>query len=609
MKTSKWKLFGMLFSGCLLLSMSTSTVSAAETPATGGLCEHHTEHDADCGYTEAVPESACSHEHTKECYEIVEKCAHEHDADCYEQKLVCEETEEGHEHDADCYEEVLSCNHACSEESGCITQELSCKHEHDDECGYQAAVEGTPCGYVCDECNAEEAAAEQTEIATLAEASENGIAVMSNTIVDSGTLGTLNWKLNNVGTLTITGSGDMPIAADYPWSAYLDSSNSTTVKTVSIESGITSVSKAAFRNGVTIEKVLLADSVTWIGYDAFSGNSNLQAIKLSDSLRDIGERAFQGCKRLSLDKLPASLITIGAGAFYENWSLTLEELPSGLSTIGTGAFQSCRALKKIKIPAGVNSINSKAFDECIYLGTVVFEGNRAPSIADDAFSNCKYIKEIQIPEKASGYNELIEALKKNNSNLVVSTGGSSSGGNSSSDGNTSGNSSSSGSSSSSGKSSSHHHHSSSGGSASAAKPVSAEDSKRAAQAARDASALALYTPAQYVMLQDGRFVEAAVRVGGTSDEMRTAFAAVSPAFGLTVTDTFAASVEGINSTDTVTIFLAPGSIPKDGILLAVDALGNLTLAKTETFADGTMAVTIPASCQIAVCTMAAASAA
>ena len=49
MKTSKWKLLGMLFSGCLLLSMSTSTVSAAEAPVTGGLCEHHTEHDADCG--------------------------------------------------------------------------------------------------------------------------------------------------------------------------------------------------------------------------------------------------------------------------------------------------------------------------------------------------------------------------------------------------------------------------------------------------------------------------------------------------------------------------------------------------------------------------------
>ena len=52
MKISKWKLFGMLFSGCLLLSTSTSTVFAAQTPATGGLCEHHTEHDVDCGYME-----------------------------------------------------------------------------------------------------------------------------------------------------------------------------------------------------------------------------------------------------------------------------------------------------------------------------------------------------------------------------------------------------------------------------------------------------------------------------------------------------------------------------------------------------------------------------
>ena len=297
MKTSKWKLFGMLFSGCLLLSMSTNTVSAAQAPAAGGLCEHHTEHDADCGYTEAVSESACSHEHTKECYKTVEKCVHEHDADCYEQKLVCEVTEEGHEHDAGCYEDVLSCKHDCSEESGCITQELSCKHEHDDECGYQAAVEGMPCGYVCDECSTEEeAAAAQAEIVALLEMPENEIALMSNAILASGTLENIKWELNSLGTLTITGSGDMPIrtsAADYPWNAYLNSNSSTgKVKTVLIGSGITSVSKNAFRNSDTIEEVQLADSVIWIGNDAFSGNSNLKAIRLSGKLTDIGERAF-----------------------------------------------------------------------------------------------------------------------------------------------------------------------------------------------------------------------------------------------------------------------------------------------------------------------------
>ncbi len=41
-----------------------------------GLCEHHTEHTADCGYTEGIPEQPCNHEHTDDCYAAVEQCVH-----------------------------------------------------------------------------------------------------------------------------------------------------------------------------------------------------------------------------------------------------------------------------------------------------------------------------------------------------------------------------------------------------------------------------------------------------------------------------------------------------------------------------------------------------
>ena len=51
---------------------------------------------------------------------------------------------------------MLSCDHECSEESGCIPETLNCMHEHDEACGYQPAVEGTACGYVCALCGADE---------------------------------------------------------------------------------------------------------------------------------------------------------------------------------------------------------------------------------------------------------------------------------------------------------------------------------------------------------------------------------------------------------------------------------------------------------------------
>ncbi len=84
-------------------------VSASESSG-GGLCEHHTEHTPDCGYKEAEPGTECCHEHTDDCYRIVE------------------------------------------EEDGSITKELDCHHEHDESCGYREAAEGSPCTFVCEIC-------------------------------------------------------------------------------------------------------------------------------------------------------------------------------------------------------------------------------------------------------------------------------------------------------------------------------------------------------------------------------------------------------------------------------------------------------------------------
>ena len=149
--------FVMMFGTSLMAFAETGVENSAYT---SGLCEHHTEHNEDCGYHPAVEGTPCSHEHTDECYETVKECVHEHDGDCYEKVLVCENEEE--EHDEDCYEEVLSCDRECNEESGCITETLNCTHEHDEACGYQPAVEGAPCGYVCELCGADDDSTEPT---------------------------------------------------------------------------------------------------------------------------------------------------------------------------------------------------------------------------------------------------------------------------------------------------------------------------------------------------------------------------------------------------------------------------------------------------------------
>ena len=155
----KRRILSLLLSGAMLFSICTPTVFA-ETPTqdrgqtiteAGGLCEHHPEHNADCGYTEGTAGTPCVHEHTADCYEEVTNCVHEHDEDCYPEESVSgnEATPSGAQK-----REPENCPHICDEKSGCITKELNCQHEHDDECGYSPAAEGTPCGYVCELCGA-----------------------------------------------------------------------------------------------------------------------------------------------------------------------------------------------------------------------------------------------------------------------------------------------------------------------------------------------------------------------------------------------------------------------------------------------------------------------
>lgn len=155
----KKRLFAAFVCLCMIVSML-PTMAFAEAgvqdsgivTSANGLCEHHTEHTADCGYTEGTAEIPCSHEHTEDCYTLVTKCVHEHTAECYPAESVSENTATP----SDAEEKEPVCGHVCSEESGCITKTLACNHTHDEACGYVPATGGTPCTFVCEICNAQD---------------------------------------------------------------------------------------------------------------------------------------------------------------------------------------------------------------------------------------------------------------------------------------------------------------------------------------------------------------------------------------------------------------------------------------------------------------------
>ena len=143
---------GILLAMALVFQMvpfASTAVSASENSG-GGLCTHHRSHTPDCGYKEAEPGHGCTHEHTEDCYRIVEDCIHEHAESCY----PADNASESEATPADAEEkQPTECSHSCSGDSGCITKEPDCQHEHDDSCGYRVGTPGTPCIFICEICN------------------------------------------------------------------------------------------------------------------------------------------------------------------------------------------------------------------------------------------------------------------------------------------------------------------------------------------------------------------------------------------------------------------------------------------------------------------------
>ncbi|MBQ3134648.1 MAG: leucine-rich repeat domain-containing protein [Oscillospiraceae bacterium] len=177
----------------------------------------------------------------------------------------------------------------------------------------------------------------------------------------TGTCGDgLTWELGG-GTLTVSGGGNMynynNAANCPPWYEYR-----TSIQTVVVESGVTSVGSFAFCGCSNLVSVQLADSVTQISNGAFSGCTGLKQVKLPNAVTQIESETFLSCENLE--------------------SITI---PEGVTAIGEFAFGDCLALKSITIPRNVTSIGWRAFNNS-GIETITFTGE-APTFDSNAFKD------------------------------------------------------------------------------------------------------------------------------------------------------------------------------------------------------------------------------
>lgn len=258
----------------------------------------------------------------------------------------------------------------------------------------------------------------------------------------SGTYGdNLTWTLDNNGTLTISGSGDMP---NYYYSSVPWYSSNTNIKKVVLDNNITSIGEYAFYNcknltsinipsGIkkigkyafsycsNLSSVTIPNGVTEITYNSFAGCGSLNSIVIPNSVTKIDGYAFNGCTRLSNITMSSNITSIdfyaftGTGYYNSsyNWNnkvlyigkylieakddITSCTIKSGTKLIADDAFDDCTSLKSITIPNGVTHIGEYAFSGCEGLTSITIS-DTVTGIGTGAFGGCSSLTSITIPQ-------------------------------------------------------------------------------------------------------------------------------------------------------------------------------------------------------------------
>ena len=172
----------------------------------------------------------------------------------------------------------------------------------------------------------------------------------------------LTWELDEIGILTISGTGDMynySSAYPAPWSEYND-----IIASITISDGVTSIGDNAFHSCCAESIDLQCTSLVSIGKNAFSRCTMLTSIFIPESVQSIGSEAFSLCEGLSMVELPTTLTKIPDGIFTDCALLDSITIPDTVTEIGANAFLRCTAFILEKLPAGIKSIGASAFENC-----------------------------------------------------------------------------------------------------------------------------------------------------------------------------------------------------------------------------------------------------
>lgn len=216
----------------------------------------------------------------------------------------------------------------------------------------------------------------------------------------------LIWTLDEQGTLTVSGTGDMYRGEICENCFYRDQ-----IRCVVIEEGVKSIGNGSFRKLKNLREVTIANSVKCIGLLAFSECTSLEKVTLGEKsrLEIFRAFAFADCTALTSIFIPQDVCFIDMHTFDHCAALadvTVAEenkvfasrngilydkemtalllyppkkpdvsftIPDSIEKIGDYAFEDSCVLRQLRIPAGVQKIGAYAFVKSTSLADITID--------------------------------------------------------------------------------------------------------------------------------------------------------------------------------------------------------------------------------------------
>lgn len=181
---------------------------------------------------------------------------------------------------------------------------------------------------------------------------------------------------------------------------------------ITIEDGVTNISRYAFYGCVGLKSIMIPDSVADIDITAFNNCSGLENISVGNNNFNYSSESgvlFNKDKTLLIKypmakadtsyTVPSAVKAIDDEAFINNCKLTNITIPYSVISIGDSAFESCTSLTSIFVPDSVSTIGNRAFYCCSSLKNATIS-NKVSTINNDVFNGCVNLRSISIPANA-----------------------------------------------------------------------------------------------------------------------------------------------------------------------------------------------------------------